>query len=849
MKRIKPVGFVAAVAVLSTTLAGRPTVAQEAPAVDAVPEVRPPVIPSLALLRDPDATLDLDDLHNIDAAAFSPDGKIVWLLGTFYPDWLSLSEDDRPVPLDRIKHWQFEPELRVVGFDPHALAVTRILPGMDPAFRWTPDEDAFAIDDDGRLWLPGTRWTKPPRDEAGRLTDRAEMRPFVARFDPDGVGVPELWLEDDAGFEEARRTTERLATPPIRIESQRDERGHPLWVDHWVNAETGQLEARFVDHTPGGPRGIYLLRDRFFHNPRFFLLTYSDDRFGRDRYFSRYDRETGGWSWPRRIGVSQGPDITVLSPDGQTVVSTTGGGNHRAQRVEVYFLRPDEAYNPELARRIADAFAPVHSRFDPEDPHQPDPIRGLEPERRITLPAPPDELDPRPQADRELRFTFGEPRPDGHVNVWALALTPDGDTAYVGYSHRKREAAPDEKDPRPRWVDISRLLAVDVGAGTKRWEVDTPKADHIGRALGAAGSLRLAVLPDGGPLLFVTVATQDATPGDSWNSTLAGRAPRIDVHRLHRDTGDTRWSRQGEPNLILRPLPRLGPPDADLLVWAMDLRFTNRWWHGVVLSRELWRLERWDGPALKPTVLIEHEQPRFRHGAWQTWMPRFHHLWFTPDATALDVWTARTGRGPDYRQPAAWHYRNEMRLQRFLLAGSAVDADNADEAAPARPVASPYAFTPLVRWSPRGPFNPQRALFESYENERLRVLRHAGPAPTDWTCTLEIDRNDWQDGGISTVPLRDPSAFAWFTHRNGSSGTWLMRLDLRDGKIVGPRFVGPWSSFRNHGLATNADATRVVAIQLPDADPVRQLHAENADAPEADAGPRLLVFDLPPGAQ
>ncbi|MEM1445665.1 MAG: hypothetical protein AAGF84_06385 [Planctomycetota bacterium] len=817
------------------------------PELPGVPEVRPVVVPSLAVVREPEAWVDVEAFTSIETGALSDDGGVLWLAGEVLVGEMAELVEAGPVDVRAMKRTTYRNDyaLRVVGLDTAALAVTRELTELDPAYQWRVDRrgdgneagPGLIAEGDLALWMTGVRWLEPQRDEHGRFKQRPEQKRFVARWDADGLAPGQVWIEGDIGYALGSQTVQRLARRAVRVEIQRrpdgemwrDEDGWLLWLYHWIDTESGEVVGRYVDDTARQGRGfgrtVSVGIGPFTRDGRYALAMCGDDRFGRDRYWFRYDRELDVWSWPRRTMTSQGTTVTVMSADGSTV-ATVAGSQQRPNRVFLTRLRDDERYDPQLAERIAAAFAPAGGDgrvLDPENDLRPDWVEALEPAKRVTLPDPPEiGDDAKPDADRRIELPLSA---SDVTDLWAFALSAEGDRAYVGVGYRRQL----DEDGERRTV--FRLLSVDVDDGGVVWDVALPTFEAFADRSRMGFPQRLTLTRDGEPVVFSAVSVPAGEGGlRFWAHT---STKRIDVHRLDPATGEVVLSREGQPGANTNPLPSMSHPDADLLV-SVQSGGPLHYGYGHMLSREVWRLERWDGDALTPTTLVEEVFTGFEDGAWVRWRPRFGNQHWSDDGSTADFWMFVGGRGRDANVSAAWRNTHAPRWQRYAVGDA--------EGRHSRPVGSPVSFPPFLRWHPLGTANPDRLKVVDDENVRMRVLRHTGVGPSGWACDLAFDLNGWQDWSFNGAMLEDPSRFAWFGHRNASPGIWLLRVDLATGDVVGPRLVDPSSAF-GVGVSTqsaNAAGTRVVSLSRPG---VAWRRSEPADDAEV---PSILVFDLPP---
>lgn len=764
---------------------------QAAPENEAAAVVRVPEPPLIAAHRGPDRTIDVYALDRIERNAFSPGGRTLWLLGWAY-DW-----DDRGA--ERTKR------PRLVGLD---IASGVISHDLDfPLRHGAWDLDKLVVADDA-VWVKGTLAEPPPpppptdpRQEIESAQDRPRFLPvrserrvwgFAARCPTQGPDALKFWFTPDEGYAAAAgRAEDAAARPRWSVETLSEYRDSPQ-------------RYRVSRPDPDTPLEVHSPRPaNLFADDDGLLVTLFANRGGGHGTLWRLNLNSQTWGWPRKVRRGRLNPPLAVSPDGRCAAAVGIGG--RSNRVDLYLFDDAERYDAQLAARMAAVLEPP--------PSAPLPAPSI-PE--VTLPGP----DAEPGAGPDTSFALadlGQPQ--------QLRLEPGGSRAYVVYRLTTGSAYPAPTEDRVRCIDLA--------SGQTVWDTASPftwERRHNNHA-----STGLIVDPHY-LVLSHSYPTRHAAVNPNPFAQMY-RQTRLVV--LRKDTG----ARVGVPvttavhdTAVFLPVaiappdpPGAGPqarPRSDRLVLVYH---TKPWAHRygqLDLSRQHWRIERWELPNLRRRVLMRSDEPGLLDHHYTTFQPRPASFALEEDGrTVVGHWQA-SGRGDGADRRFA-----ETAVLRF-------DADTGRR----------------LGTLPLPPFGDKRFLRGRASGGLWRVVSADSQTEEYWRIdehaakpTLRLHTNGWRDDWFGDA--RSSGSARWLTIQNDRRGPALVRLDPWTGRVDGPRAVSGGDDTARL-LRFSGDGSAAVALTWPrqpgqpgQVNPQVTLH--RYDFPPASRPPALDVIAVP----
>ncbi len=466
-----------------------------------------------------------ETLEIVRTWALSPDGAWLWTMEPTEQGWRLAQRD--PVTFEPAHTLDLAPPVVPTPDDDRR---------MEPGFQWFVDGD-----NDRLLLVP--KWVEEPEGE---------------------IQLTELDLTTGR-VQRQRRLLDRRAHSGVVVGGHRrllfvDSTTAPERVNYAVKdiLDLESLKKLYtLDNRPGDVFGSVWL-DR---HERYLFVHGTHDR---TELVWRYDLARETWSWPRHIDHRYDGSGQRFEPDGKRMISYRSSQLHgHGHQIALYQWRDDERFDPELAKRWAEAAGTV-----PPGSREPLPAPGHE----LKLPLPSE--DPR-GPDRVV--TFNE-----IPNVRAMALSSDGRRALLA---SRTSSRPDDAEDASRRIYHSGLWWADLDEQRVLRRIDLP-AVELNQYTSTPPGFALAVCPDDRTLVALSMRSK-RDPG-------TGQAirPPLDVTLSAWDarTGEKR-------NEIV--LPRGDYFHARMPVFDGDALI------GARVTGETWRIERWPLETFEPRTLAE----------------------------------------------------------------------------------------------------------------------------------------------------------------------------------------------------------------------------------------------------
>lgn len=693
-----------------------------------------PAPPPAAAHRGPDRTIDVVALDQIAEAAFSRDGRTLWLLGQAQ-DWDDDGRDKTSWP-------------RLVGLDVASGIISHDAEFPLRRGSWKLKELAVT---DGAVWASGTIREPfplpPPEDPRKKIetnpdlprffqdSERPALWGFVVHCPAEGAAEPTFWFTSDAGYGEAFQTMKQTAEGDRlwQVETVGESRERPL----------NYLVRRLADGVSRlQVRSAYPATLRFSDDERYLSVWFSAD--AADGTVWRYDTAAQTWGWPRQIRRRKLNPPLAVSPDGRAAAVV--GVENRSNRIDLYLFDDAERYDAELASRMAEVLTPPPSSSTP--PLAMD---------TVTLPDLETPLGHGPGAAFNLA-DLGQPLD--------LQLEPDGSRAYVVHRLTTGSAQPAPTEDRIRGIDLATGETLWNTASPFRWE----------RRMNNNSSTSLIV----DPYYLIFVYTHPTRRGGMEPDPIAHMYRQTQVVVLRKDTG----ARVGGPLTTALhdaaffspvaivppdqpPAGRGSPPRSDRLVMVYHSEPWTFRYGQLDLRRHHWRIERWELPHLRRRVLMRSDDPGLLDTAYRTYQPQISSFALDRDGRTVTGW---------------WRYAGAGDRGDHCFADSAVlrfDAETGRRfgALPLPPLDDERflrAYIPGGLWRVDQTDNQGHELWKISETRATAVRR--------------IETNGWQE---EWWPLTQPySAALWWKSQNPKR-TGLLRLNPWSGRIDGPRAVEP----------------------------------------------------------